>query len=252
MSRRPSLKPSTSSIHHFSFFFEKTTTNNKQQTTTPFNSHIYIEDINIAEAFFKLFLYLLLVKKDPSIEKYPDIMRLLTRQELQKSLRYCTTKYPHSTAMRTTTRSIISTCQGHSHASTDVKVKPLSSSKSKSISCTEQRSPSKNQFLTTASFSTSTAESPSSPSLQERGILNQNNLLNFDTLHELQMNASIAFADNPLFGTYTERKEGEGDKADASFEWMTYSEYGEKVDACRTVLKDLGMFFTVVCFEFSI
>jgi len=79
--------------------------------------------------------------------------------------------------------------------------------------------------------------STTSQSLQERGILDQNNLLNFETLHELQTNASIAFADNPLFGTYTDG----GDNDEASFEWMTYREYGEKVDACRTVLKDLGV-----------
>ena len=73
-------------------------------------------------------------------------------------------------------------------------------------------------------------------SLQERGVYDHRNLLKFDTIHELQANATIAFSDNPIFGTYTER-EGQ----DPQFEYMTYKDYGEKVDTCRTLLKDLGM-----------
>ena len=75
----------------------------------------------------------------------------------------------------------------------------------------------------------------SDASLREQGIFDERNLLKFDTLHELQERATIAFADNPIFGTHTER---EGQKA--QFEWMKFSEYGEKVNHCRTVLKDLG------------
>ena len=74
-------------------------------------------------------------------------------------------------------------------------------------------------------------------SSQAKPIIDDQNLLRFDTLHELNTNASIAFADNPIFGTYTEA-EGK----DPSFEYITYAEYGEKVDLCRSVLKDLGMF----------
>jgi hypothetical protein len=76
----------------------------------------------------------------------------------------------------------------------------------------------------------------SSQSLQERGIYDESNLLKFNTLHELQSNASIAFADNPLFGTYTEKEEKE-----PYFDYMTYSEFGAKVDTCRALLHDLGM-----------
>lgn len=70
-----------------------------------------------------------------------------------------------------------------------------------------------------------------------QGLLDERNLLNFETLHELQDRASIAFAENPLFGTYTEQEDG----GDSKFEWMTYKEYGEKVNHCRSVLKDLGV-----------
>ena len=71
--------------------------------------------------------------------------------------------------------------------------------------------------------------------LQERGILDENNLLQFDTLYELQSKASIAFKDNHLFGTYTER-----DGQDPGYEWMSYKEFGDKVASCRAVLKNLG------------
>jgi hypothetical protein len=73
--------------------------------------------------------------------------------------------------------------------------------------------------------------------LQERGIFDHDNLLQFETLYELQSHASIAFSDNPLFGTYTQK--GSTDEK-GSFEWMSYKEYGEKVDLCRSVLSDLG------------
>ena len=83
----------------------------------------------------------------------------------------------------------------------------------------------------------------SSSSLQERGLMDDNNLLQFATLHELQRNASEAFASNPLFGTY-EAADVENEDAGGEFKWMTYEEWGKKVDACRTVLKnDCGEFF---------
>lgn len=72
--------------------------------------------------------------------------------------------------------------------------------------------------------------------LQQNGALHQNNLLQFDTLHELHVNASAAFSNNPLFGTYTET-----DGQDPSYQWMQYDEFGDKVTACRAVLKDLGV-----------
>ena len=90
-------------------------------------------------------------------------------------------------------------------------------------------------------FSTDTA------SLQERGIFNQDNLLQFKTLHELQTNAAVAFADNPLFGTYV-KEEGK----DATFDWMSYAEFNEKVNTCRTVLKDLGMSLLLLVVLFKI
>ena len=57
--------------------------------------------------------------------------------------------------------------------------------------------------------------------------------------------ASIAFKDNPLFGTYVPEKVEENVVTDPAkekgqFEWMTYGDYGEKVARCRTVLKDIG------------
>jgi hypothetical protein len=62
--------------------------------------------------------------------------------------------------------------------------------------------------------------------------MDSHDLLQFNTLHELQKNSSVAFGTNPLFGTHNCREEG------GEFEWMTYEEWGRKVDACRAVLKD--------------
>lgn len=77
--------------------------------------------------------------------------------------------------------------------------------------------------------------------LQERGIFGDDDLLTFKTLHELQDHASVAFAKNPLFGTFVEREKDKG-----QFEWMNYAEYGDKVNLCRSVLKDLGKFRVIV------
>lgn len=71
-------------------------------------------------------------------------------------------------------------------------------------------------------------------------------LLQFKTLHEMNYNAAIAFRDNPLFGTYKatpvadENVLNEKEHAKGKFEWMTYGEYGDLVNRCRTVLKDIG------------
>jgi len=45
-------------------------------------------------------------------------------------------------------------------------------------------------------------------------------------------NASLVYTSNPLFGTFDDKH---GD-----FQWMTYRDFGRRVDLCRTVLKDLG------------
>lgn len=85
--------------------------------------------------------------------------------------------------------------------------------------------------------------------LTREDVVDENGLLQFKTLHEMNHRASIAFRDNELFGTYVAPPAAEEnvvkDKEDAepgTFEWMTYGEYGELVAKCRTVLKDIGEF----------
>lgn len=67
---------------------------------------------------------------------------------------------------------------------------------------------------------------------QESGILDENGLTVFDTLHEMQTRACKVYAKNDLFGTYQEESK--------IFEYMTYEEYDEKVNQCRATLKTLG------------
>ena len=73
-------------------------------------------------------------------------------------------------------------------------------------------------------------------SLRRRGVLDSDGLVKFSTLHELHKHSSEVFAGNQLFGTYTAREEGEG----GDFVWMTYAEWGDRVDTCRAVLRDIG------------
>jgi hypothetical protein len=87
--------------------------------------------------------------------------------------------------------------------------------------------------------------SSNNETLTRDDVMDSNGLLQFTTLHEMNRNAAIAFKDNPLFGTYKPAAVEENvvqDKPEAkgSFEWMTYGEYAELVDRCRTVLKDVG------------
>jgi hypothetical protein len=67
---------------------------------------------------------------------------------------------------------------------------------------------------------------------QKLGILDDQGLTVFDTLHEMQVNSCQVFAQNELFGTY--------DEPSNSFLYMTYDEYNQKVSQCRALLKDLG------------
>jgi long-chain acyl-CoA synthetase len=82
-------------------------------------------------------------------------------------------------------------------------------------------------------------------------VMDNRGLLHFTTLHEMNSNAVIAFKDNELFGTYkaavvdehADIKTGTKAEEKGQFEWMTYGEYGELVNRCRTVLKDIGKYF---------
>lgn len=85
----------------------------------------------------------------------------------------------------------------------------------------------------------------SSETLTREDVMDSNGLLQFTTLHEMNRNATIAFKDNPLFGTYKAAEIEENvvkdqPEAKGSFEWMTYGEYAELVDRCRTVLNGVG------------
>eukprot|EP00977_Amphora_coffeiformis_P010075 scaffold2353_cov167-Amphora_coffeaeformis.AAC.66 len=67
---------------------------------------------------------------------------------------------------------------------------------------------------------------------QDQLVLDDRELVNFTTLHEMQVNACDVYSTNKLFGTYAE--------ASKSFEWMTFEGFAHNVDQCRSVLQDLG------------
>jgi long-chain acyl-CoA synthetase len=68
---------------------------------------------------------------------------------------------------------------------------------------------------------------------REQGIVDDDNLIQFDTLHEMQTRSCLVYEKRELFGTYSAKSN--------QFEWMTFKEYGDKVDQCRAMLKDLGI-----------
>jgi len=79
------------------------------------------------------------------------------------------------------------------------------------------------QFFSSASFD----------DLHKEGILGSDGILKFSTLHELQQNATKAFANNELFGTFVSKEDGGND----DFEFMTYKEFGEKNQSLPRRLK---------------
>lgn len=72
--------------------------------------------------------------------------------------------------------------------------------------------------------------------LQEQDILDDLGMTKFETLHDMQVNSCIAFSDNELFGTFVPAEGEEG----GEYEWMTYTEFGKKVEQSRAVLKEMG------------
>lgn len=84
-------------------------------------------------------------------------------------------------------------------------------------------------FFTSRRFLTTEQEKH----FQGLGILDDQGLTVFKTLHELQVNSSLVFKENEIFGTYNEASE--------SYLYMTYEEYDQKVNQCRVLLKDLGV-----------
>ena len=48
----------------------------------------------------------------------------------------------------------------------------------------------------------------------------------------MQVRSCAVYAENELFGSY--------DAAENNFKYVTYEEFGNQVDKCRAVLKELG------------
>mmetsp|Transcript_3418 Transcript_3418/g.5059 ORF Transcript_3418/g.5059 Transcript_3418/m.5059 type:complete len:738 (+) Transcript_3418:49-2262(+) len=70
--------------------------------------------------------------------------------------------------------------------------------------------------------------------LKEQGILYEHAFcVNFTTLHTMQRNACMAFANRPLFGTFSPTSQ--------KFEWITFHQFSSLVNIARSVLQhDLG------------
>ena len=88
--------------------------------------------------------------------------------------------------------------------------------------------------LTASRITPVRAFSNRSQTLQAEGVLDERGLVNFDTLHELQVNSCKTFATSELFGTYSKDKK--------IFEWDTYDAFAEQVAKTRAVLRDIGKY----------
>jgi hypothetical protein len=99
------------------------------------------------------------------------------------------------------------------------------------VAGTASSSPSKT-IIGSSSFGVRLISTEQEKHFQELGIIDDQGLTVFDTLHEMQVNSCKVFSQNELFGTYIEESE--------SFQFMTYDEYSQEVDRCRVLLKDLG------------
>jgi hypothetical protein len=86
------------------------------------------------------------------------------------------------------------------------------------------------------SFSSKRSFSVELKKWQELGYVDDKGLTVFDSLHEMQIRSCATYAENELFGTYTQGKDGK----EAFFQWMTFQEYATIVNKCRAVLKDIG------------
>jgi hypothetical protein len=78
----------------------------------------------------------------------------------------------------------------------------------------------------------SVSDSATKTYFKEQGLLDNQGMTVFNTLHELQEVACKVYGNNELFGTFS----GETQQ----FEYLTYKQFGGKVEECRAVLKNLG------------
>mmetsp|Transcript_45161 Transcript_45161/g.109962 ORF Transcript_45161/g.109962 Transcript_45161/m.109962 type:complete len:706 (+) Transcript_45161:370-2487(+) len=90
------------------------------------------------------------------------------------------------------------------------------------------------RLSTSTTAETTTFTSARAFSSSQQLVDDETGLLKFNTLHELQENACQVYGhDHELFGTFSESSQ--------KFEYMTYSDFGQRVEECRSVLKDLGV-----------
>jgi hypothetical protein len=81
-------------------------------------------------------------------------------------------------------------------------------------------------------FSTASTIVSSRADFQKQGLLDNEGLTVFNTLHELQEVACSVYSENELFGTFND--------SSGQFEYLTYGDFGKQVEECRALLRHLG------------
>ncbi|KAL7581293.1 hypothetical protein ACA910_006060 [Epithemia clementina (nom. ined.)] len=87
--------------------------------------------------------------------------------------------------------------------------------------------------LSATTAASSPVHMPDRPTWQAKGFMDDRGLTVFGTLHEMIDRSCQVFGPRNLFGTYSETSK--------SFEWINFQEFADKVDSCRSVLRDLGV-----------
>jgi len=82
-------------------------------------------------------------------------------------------------------------------------------------------------------MSSSSGAMPLTDGKGETGPHMKDGLLQFETLHELQVRSAEQWSSKPLFGTYS--------SASSSYEWMSQGEFDTRVKAARTHLVNCGI-----------
>ena len=75
----------------------------------------------------------------------------------------------------------------------------------------------------------------SKPAADDRPIHATPHYMDYDTLVDMHLVTRQSFGNRPLFGTKP------GGQGSAPFEWMTYKDFGKRVDQCRAALDGLGI-----------
>lgn len=141
-----------------------------------------------------------------------------------------------SMTVRNMTLRRLSNLSSVAHRSLHQQLGASSSSLASTLAANTKNNTTNNSIhATRRSFASSSSDYVLSEREQEyhaKGWVDERGLTLFKTLHENQVRSCEIFADNDLYGNYSEETK--------AFEYKKYSDFAVQVNQARTVLQDLG------------